>query len=38
MEEIEPDNTYVYRSDSASKAVENAPGDIGTLGNLLSIE
>ena len=38
MEEIEPDKTYVYRSDAASEAVGNASGDVGTLGNLLVIE
>jgi hypothetical protein len=38
MEEIEPDKTYVYRADAALKATENASGDVGTLGNLLTIE
>ena len=38
MEEIEPDKTYVYRADSTSKAASQASGEIGTLGNVLSLE
>ena len=38
MESLEPGRRYVYRSDSASKMAENASGEIGTLGNLLSQE
>ena len=38
MEEIEPDKTFVYRADSAVNAASNASGDVGTLGNLLSLE
>jgi hypothetical protein len=38
MEEMEPDRSYVYRADSASKAVGNSSGAVGTLGNLLSPE
>jgi len=38
MEYLEPDRSYVYRADSASKAVDNAQGTVGTLGSLLSIE
>lgn len=37
-EEIEPEQTYVYRADSASTAASRASGAIGTLGNLLSPE
>jgi len=38
MEEIEPGQTYVYRSDAASKAASGASGEVGTLGNLLLLE
>ena len=38
MEDMEPDKTYVYRADSASKAASQASGAIGTLGNVLSRE
>lgn len=38
MEEIEPDKAYVYRSDAASNAASSVSGEIGTLGNLLSLE
>ncbi len=38
MEQLEPDRSYVYRADSASKAVGNSSGAVGTLGNLLSPE
>jgi hypothetical protein len=38
MEEMEPDRSYVYRADSASKAIGNSSGAVGTLGNLLSPE
>ena len=35
MEEMAPDKAYVYRADSASKAVSNAGSAVGTLGNML---
>ena len=35
MEEIEPDKTYVYRSDAASNAANITSGAVGTLGNVL---
>jgi hypothetical protein len=38
MEQLEPDRSYVYRADSALKAVGNSSGAVGTLGNLLSPE
>jgi hypothetical protein len=38
MEALAPDRSYVYRADSASKAVGHASGAVGTLGNLLSPE
>ena len=38
MEEMEPDKAYVYRAEAASKAVSDASGAVGTLGNLLSPE
>ena len=38
MEKLEPDRSYVYRSDSASKVADNSSGAVGTLGNLLSPE
>lgn len=38
MEKLEPDRSYVYRADSASKAVGHSSGAVGTLGNLLSPE
>jgi len=38
MEEIEPSQTYVYRSDAASKAASGVSGEVGTLGNLLLLE
>ena len=38
MEELEPDKTYVYRADTASKAASHATGAMGTIGNVLSPE
>ena len=38
MEELEPDRSYVYRADSASKAIDSSSGAVGTLGNLLTPE
>lgn len=38
MESLEPGQTYVYKTDAIAKATEAADGDVGTLGNLLSIE
>ena len=38
MEEIEPGQTYVYRADAASRAASSVSGEIGTLGNLVSVE
>jgi hypothetical protein len=38
MEDIEPGQTYVYRADAASKVADGISGEIGTPGNLLSIE
>ena len=38
MEYLEPDNSYVYRADSGSKAAGRSSGAVGTLGNLLSPE
>ncbi|MDP7532500.1 MAG: LicD family protein [SAR202 cluster bacterium] len=38
MEELEPDKSYVYRADAASNAASQASGDIGTLGDILSLE
>ena len=35
MEQLEPDKSYVYRSDAASNAAKNAQSDIGTLGGIL---
>lgn len=38
MEQLEPDKTYVYRSDAASNAVKSVSGETGTLGNILLLE
>ena len=38
MEQMEPDKAYVYRAEAASKAVSDASGAVGTLGNILSPE
>jgi hypothetical protein len=38
MEEIEPDKTYVYKSDAASNAADITSGAVGTLGNVLLLE
>ena len=38
MEELEPDKTYLYRSDTASNAASHTTGAVGTLGNVLSPE
>ena len=38
MEQLEPDNIYVYRSNAASEKYSSNLGEIGTLGNLLDLE
>ena len=38
MEELEPDRRYVYRADSIAMAADQASGEFGTLGNVLSAE
>jgi hypothetical protein len=35
MEQMEPDKTYVYRSDAVANATKSASGETGTLGNIL---
>jgi hypothetical protein len=38
MEQLEPGNVYVYRSNSVAEEHDSSIGEIGTLGNLLKIE
>ncbi len=38
MEQLDPDNSYVYRAESADEAAARASGEAGTLGNVLTEE